>query len=86
MRDLNMYCIDCDVDTDTINEFYMVHDKLWKAAVPHRGDRNNRVLCIGCLEIRIGRQLCASDFTDARVNNDSKHQSERLRSRLTTTT
>jgi len=48
------------------------------------------ILCIGCLEQRIGRTLMASDFTDAPVNDPnhslSGHKSERMRHRLSATT
>jgi hypothetical protein len=48
------------------------------------------ILCIGCLEQRIGRTLMASDFTAAPVNDPnhplSGHKSERLRHRLSATT
>jgi hypothetical protein len=43
----------------------MVHDRVWQAArAPARG-----YLCIGCLETRLGRQLCRRDFTAAPVNS-----------------
>jgi hypothetical protein len=31
-------------------------------------EEGQEILCIGCLEKRIGRSLCRADFTDARVN------------------
>jgi hypothetical protein len=50
----------------------------------HIGARE--ILCIGCLEQRIGRTLMANDFTDAPVNdpNDPRRSrmSERMRHRL----
>jgi hypothetical protein len=45
-----------------------------------------QILCIGCLEKRIGRTLMACDFTECPVNDPSKsNNSQRLRSRLTAT-
>jgi hypothetical protein len=82
VRDLDMHCVDCGVDTDEIDEFYMVHDHIWDVAVPVQSDRDNRVLCVGCLETRIGRELSADDFTDAPVNR-SGYYSNRLFHRLT---
>jgi hypothetical protein len=63
-------CADCGAETlsdepGVPSEFYMVHNKVWRAAAaPRQG-----MLCVGCLEIRLGRQLCRSDFTDAMVND-----------------
>lgn len=86
-------CLDCGAETlsdepGVPTEYYMVHKEVWKAAgAPLAG-----YLCIGCLEVRLGRQLCRSDFTDARVNdltyrNRVRHcwswRSKRLVDRLT---
>jgi hypothetical protein len=43
----------------------------------------SQLLCIGCLEHRIGRTLTHLDFTDVLINDPSGHCSERLRDRLT---
>ncbi len=80
-RNLNMICFDCKVDTEKINEFYMVHDHLWKQAVTNQNQRENRVLCIGCLETRLGRTLTADDFIDFPINKKGV-QSYRLISRI----
>ena len=40
------------------------------------------ILCIGCLEERLGRTLTRADFTDCRLNDPDKFRSARLRSRL----
>lgn len=42
----------------------MVHDEVWETANPKR----KGMLCIGCLELRLGRLLTKDDFTDAPVN------------------
>lgn len=77
---LDWRCLDCGVDTDAIDEYYMVHDALWREGAA--GDRAQ--LCIGCLEARLGRTLTAADFTDAEVNSvDLARRSTRLRDRLT---
>lgn len=82
MRELDMLCADCGVDTDDIHEFYMVNDELWLQAVPIQKENESRVLCVGCLERRIGRQLTSKDFTDAPVNRNDIYSS-RLYKRLT---
>lgn len=71
-------CVDCGVDTGEVHEYYMVADDLWAAAGDVPG-----MLCIGCLETRLGRMLTRDDFTGAPVNADLWPQSSRLRARLT---
>jgi hypothetical protein len=57
----------------------MVHDAVWKAAgmEPYGG-----VLCIGCLEERLGRHLTADDFMDVPLNNLRVRPSDCFSSRL----
>lgn len=70
------YCIDCGEDTTPWPghgrtpppagrwEHFMVTDEIWAAAgltVGKRVGAGGRV-CVGCLEDRLGRQLCAADF------------------------
>lgn len=70
-------CVWCGVNTADVGEYYMVHDELWeKYGPPKRG-----CLCIGCLELRIGRRLRPDDFMDAPANWMGS-KSERLRQRL----
>jgi hypothetical protein len=73
----------------TLGEWYMVHDEVWQQAwadrlKPWHALPGQQILCIGCLEARLGRTLMACDFTDAPVNDpDDDRSSERLRQRLT---
>jgi hypothetical protein len=87
-------CCDCGLGCSAAHEWYMVKDEVWKLA--WCGARNEpkswqwlpgqSVLCVGCLEKRIGRTLCAGDFTDAPVNFPYMEGiSDRLRARLTAT-
>lgn len=68
------WCADCGVDTlrldDRRSEFYMVTDAVWSAAMPHDPNDMTQFLCIGCLESRLGRELCAADFTTDCPMND----------------
>jgi hypothetical protein len=68
-----------------VDEYYMVHREVWAAAgmLPRGG-----MLCVGCLEARLGRRLTAADFTSAPVNDLRRgwRGSARLLSRLTDTT
>jgi hypothetical protein len=68
-------CADCHVSVR--DEYYVVRDELWDT---HGADRG--MLCVGCFEQRVGRQLAATDFTDAPINMWWEKQSDRLRSRL----
>jgi hypothetical protein len=68
-------CVDCGIGTITAKEFYMVKDDVWEQAWHgrrkwwYRKVYGQEVLCIGCLEERIGRTLTKDDFTDAPVND-----------------
>lgn len=69
-------CFDCGIDTLAIgSNWYMVHDHVWTAAWPDTKQLNgaakplSEILCLRCLEQRIGRALTRSDFTDAPVND-----------------
>jgi len=42
----------------------------------------HEILCIGCLEKRIGRTLCRTDFIAAPINDPRHQHSDRLRDRL----
>ena len=59
----------------------MIHNELWAQANP----QINGMLCIGCLEIRLGRTLTSEDFTDASINRPYRNMSKRLASRLAAT-
>jgi hypothetical protein len=54
----NPICIDCGIDTDALDEDYMVLDEVWRTAHPEEAGR----LCVGCLEARLGRTLHRADF------------------------
>ena len=66
-------CSDCGVDCAEIRESYMVQDELWPP--------DASVLCVGCLEKRLGRRLGPDDFRASGGWRDSS-MSERLRDRL----
>jgi hypothetical protein len=53
-------CVDCGKDTNKSGEYYMVRDEVWAASkiAPHGG-----MLCLRCLERRIGREVNGQDFT-----------------------
>ena len=62
-------CADCDIDTmgDSSHEMYMVHGSVWRES----GACECKLLCIGCLERRIGRLLHSGDFTRCPLNYEN---------------
>jgi hypothetical protein len=85
-------CADCL--TPTWDEYYMVTDEIWSLAwsgwrrprPPETG--LDHMLCIRCLERRIGRTMTRADFTDCPLNDLNQRmerRSERLVDRLTRT-
>ena len=88
-------CCDCGVETFDIDEYYMVNHDVWAAANGHTCAAlgcfakprdtyhlHPRMLCIGCLETRLGRQLCRDDFMPTAGCNFDPAQSPRLAARL----
>jgi hypothetical protein len=73
----HVHCLDCGVDTHKMHELFIVHDDLWPLA-PQGG-----VLCVACLEQRIGRRLEPRDFPRS-VPLNRYGGSARLRSRILT--
>jgi hypothetical protein len=71
-------CLDCSRHTADIDEYYMVHNEVWYKVNP--GGKG--MLCIECLEKRLGRELNKDDFTDAPINHGAFVQSDLLISRL----
>lgn len=61
----------------------MVDDDLWYSATDEQDTPTDVMLCIGCLENRLGGQLVASDFPDIPINRGVFPYSTRLKSRLT---
>jgi hypothetical protein len=78
-------CVDCDYDTFSGREYYIVQDAIWKAAAAAspRLPGGLGLLCIGCLERRLGRELTRADFElDNPLNQASRDLSDHLRDRL----
>lgn len=75
-------CLDCGANTTHINEYYMLEDDVWFDALKAR-DRNG-MLCIACVENRLGRQLQTEDFARVPLNFafQGPFQSQRLASRI----
>lgn len=72
-------CAACGADTTALGEYYMLVDTVWTRAA--RG--GERSLCLGCVEVRLGRRLGPDDFADAPVNRWPRMSpGERRRSHL----
>lgn len=72
------FCSTCDVNTMEIHEYYGVTSDLWRRYGVGKG-----MLCIGCLEERMGRELTPEDFVDFPINTkEFGPKSERLQNRL----
>jgi hypothetical protein len=60
--EVGRFCRDCSIDVIAISEYFMVRDEVWPI------EPDGGVLCVRCLEARIGRELTARDFTDCPLN------------------
>lgn len=70
-------CNDCPYDC--MNEYYTVHDKIWEQYGVEDG-----MLCVRCLEKRMGRSLTPADFPHWLINVwNYGIKSDRLIDRLT---
>lgn len=76
------FCLDCNLNTYTAHEFYSLHDRIWRKANP----KIEGMLCLSCVEKRLGRQLKSKDFQHAPINEENAVFSELLASRLYSTT
>ena len=70
-------CTDCHVDVVAIGEsWYMLTDRIWQQI------RGRGMLCLGCVEQRLGRPLEPNDFSHALANQSTRQHGPRLRNRL----
>jgi hypothetical protein len=79
-------CWDCNFNTLHGDEYYMVDNELWKSATIFATDPidTHVMLCIGCLENRIGGKLTPSDFPELPINRGFFPMSARLAQRIQT--
>jgi hypothetical protein len=77
-KDKKWLCHDCQAHTGVMGDYYMIKDELWE----RHGCREG-MLCIACLEARMGRELNPEDFTEALVNKGvATKRSELMRLRV----
>lgn len=77
---VDFMCQDCTTDTLELSEYYAVTDGVW-AATGFGSD--DGMLCVGCLEHRLGRKLSAADFPNYPINRGVFPMSARLMHRVT---
>jgi hypothetical protein len=73
-------CRDCATNTFRDGEFFQLKDDIWglTGLAPDGG-----MLCVGCVEARIGRKLAAADFVDGPPNTWGRlYRSDRLQDRM----
>jgi hypothetical protein len=58
-------CLDCGLDTGQALEHYMLLDAVWALA----GLGRESMLCVGCVEARLGCRLERSDFAPVKTNH-----------------
>ena len=66
-------CVDCHkkIKVNT-KDYYMVQDHIWEEGVQEENRGN--LICLDCLEKRLGRKLKIEDFTDYPVNEPIKDE------------
>ena len=72
------FCADCDVDTYINQQYYVLHDELWEQVAP----RVDSMLCLNCVEIRLGRLLNKGDFASVPLNQQQASVCPELFARL----
>lgn len=79
-RTLDWVCRGCGCSVE--QEYYMLHDSVWQQVY----QRRSGMLCVGCVESRLGRELTCHDFVPCGLNEfvvlGIWPGSDRLRTRL----
>jgi hypothetical protein len=70
--------MDCDADTYVNEQYYVLKDRLWKTINPGV----DGMLCLGCVEKRLGRTLGRKDFKKVPVNQAQARVCPELAARL----
>lgn len=69
--------MDCGVDV--WGEYFVIRHELWAEVV---GDSHAGLICVMCLEDRMGRRLQPSDFLDVPANDLGWRKTRRLLERM----
>ena len=79
---INRMCQDCGHDTRAMGEYYMLRDRIWLEATE---EDYAFMLCIKCVEARLGRTLTWHDFKQGvPINEGYFPRSLLMRKRLAT--
>ncbi len=86
----NPLCPGCGRHVKRMREYgYLVHDRIWKQSLQRARCHGEKVstydlVCIGCLEKRLGRELTSKDFNwEVPLNYAPVYpRSKRLRNRM----
>lgn len=70
-KDQEFECLDCGINTLLIREYYMLTEEVWTSLFPS-GDSCEGMLCISCVETRLGRVLRPEDFPKYPVNHSDR--------------
>jgi hypothetical protein len=71
-------CMDCTNDTYESEEFYMLWNRVWRSI----NYKIEGMLCLVCVEKRLGRELTGNDFSKAPINQRQAKICPALASRL----
>jgi hypothetical protein len=74
-------CMDCSKDTYASEEYYMLWYKVWRS-INYKMDG---MLCLNCVEKRLGRELTSKDFSKAPINEEQAKICPELALRLNKT-
>jgi hypothetical protein len=80
LYDSHWRCLDCGMNTGPTQEYFMLRHELWRRLVARR-DRGG-MLCLRCVELRLGRGLCGRDFLQIPANVTQARVCEALAQRL----
>jgi len=80
LYDFHWHCLDCGINTGPTQEYFMLRHELWRRLVARR-DRG-RMLCLRCVELRLGRGLCGRDFLQVPINRMQASVCDALAQRL----
>lgn len=72
-------CKDCGIDVEAAGEYCMLFMPVWMEA-----SAGADMLCIGCIENRLGRRLTRADFDMHYQQNSKPGKSARMMDRMAT--
>jgi hypothetical protein len=74
MSEIRWLCLDCGKNTLHTDDYYMLRNKLWREIVPR--EQRHGMLCLSCIESRLGRPLCPGDFLKDNPNIEESDPAE----------